>query len=77
MSKQSFEECVIRRLKDADRNSQQSFHGSNIFRQAAGLVERQHQRIDELEQKLRRCKAVMECNDPGNYALIFGQEQSQ
>ena len=36
--------------------------------------------IDSLEAKLadandllRRCKIVMECNDPTNYKLIFGE----
>lgn len=28
--------------------------------------------ILELRSKLNRCKNVMECNDPGNYEMIFG-----
>jgi|JI9StandDraft_1071089.scaffolds.fasta_scaffold454787_2 transcription elongation GreA/GreB family factor len=39
---------------------------------AADEIEALEAQVTQLQDTVRRCKIVMECNDPTNYKLIFG-----
>lgn len=48
------------------------FFNHNVTDGAADYIDELEKNIATAYDKLRRCKTVMECNDPTNYKLIFG-----
>ena len=47
------------------------FFSSNVTEDAANEIIALEAQLDEANDIIRRCKIVMECNDPTNYRLIF------
>lgn len=45
---------------------------TDLTRRAARYIRIKRRTIEGLEQQLRRCQEIMECNDPGNARDLFG-----
>lgn len=45
---------------------------TELTRRAARYIRIKRRTIEGMEQQLRRCREVMECNDPGNARTLFG-----
>ena len=48
------------------------FFNYDLTDEAANEIEALEAKLTQKEDIIRRCKTVMECNDPTNYKLIFG-----
>lgn len=49
------------------------FFNHNVTDGAAEYIDSLERDLSAANDLLRRCKIVMECNDPTNYKLIFGE----
>lgn len=50
------------------------YFNHDLTDEAADEIEELEAENAKLKDIVRRCKIVMECNDPTNYKLIFGDE---
>lgn len=49
-------------------------HDTDLTRRAARYIRIKRGTITGLEQQLRRCREIMECNDPGNARDLFSEQ---
>ena len=49
------------------------YFNHDLTDEAADEIDILESKIVGMEDIIRRCKIVMECNDPTNYKLIFGE----
>ena len=49
------------------------YFNHDLTDQAADEIDSLESKVADMTDIIRRCKYVMECNDPTNYKLIFGE----